>query len=318
MSDPYNFFLTISSLDSPHFFEAIIFAIFLILDFKNKEKKFYKLMNLFLILCSALISTKIIVGIIFYYVVKLIYNFIIKKDNEYGHIKTIFLIFYTLTISSIISFQFDGQSKFNKTNLDKQFISYLLIKNSNKFQINEVNNFKKVNDFLIEKEHKSPTFGIYGRTKISSFSDVIAGFNLYEKPIINLSNRSLIRENQQNSLSLIFLNLDLLIKDTLINIFKNLNIFFSISSLQQKYNILYLIGIILFIRGYISSINIIGNHTHIILLSYIMLYIFYSSLLGVQARFLSIYFLYIIFLYYLGIKNIFKDIKKLLKNGKSY
>ena len=311
MSDPYNYLLTIASMDNPHFFEAIIFSIFLILDFKYKKEKFYKLMKLILILCSALISTKIIVGIVFYYAVKLIYNFIIKKDNVYEHIKTLFLILYTLTIISIVSYQFDGQSKYNKTNLDKQFISYLLIKNSNKFQMDEVNKFKKENDFLIEKEHKYLSSGIDGKQKISSFSNVISGFNVYEKPIINLSNRSLIKENQQNSLSLIFLSLDLLIKDTLKNIFKDLNIFFSISSLQQKYNILYLIGIILFIRGYISSINIIGNHTHIILGSYIILYIFYSSLLGVQARFLSIYFLYIIFLYYLGIKNIFKDINKI-------
>ena len=185
--------------------------------------------------------------------------------------------------------------------------------------MDEVNKFKKENDFLIEKEHKHLPTGIDGKQKISSFSDVIAGFNVYEKPIINLSNRSLIRENQQNSLSLIFLSLDLLIKDTLKNIFKDLNIFFSISSIQQKYNILFLVGIILFIRGYFSSINIIGNHTHIILGSYIILYIFYSSLLGVQARFLSIYFLYIIFLYYLGIKNIYKDINKIFfKKNLSY
>ena len=161
-------------------------------------------MNLILILCSALISTKIIVGIVFYYVVKLLYNFNTKKENVYAGIKTFFLIIYTLATASIVSYQFDGQSRFNKTNVDKQFISYLLIKDSNKFQIDEVNKFKRENDFLTEKEHKYLASGIDGKLKLSSFSDVISGFNLYEKPIINLSNRSLIKENQQNTLSLIF------------------------------------------------------------------------------------------------------------------
>jgi len=321
LADPYNYQMSMIALDFPHFFEMIIFSLYIFLNIYHEKKYFFKLILFLLVIISSIISTKILVAMAIFHFTELFYLIFLKKIFNFKKIinSIIFIIFIITSYFVIINY-FPGQYVFNKRNINQKFITYLMMNNSNSFEINEVNNFKKLLNLPVETKINYGGNGLQRFYTFSILSDHLAGFtNKYPKPIINISTGKPINTIHPNILYTILEYKTFFMKDIVNNFFTSFPVLFTISKLQEKNKLILFISFFIFCVGLSKSSKLYKNYNIILFLSLFFLYVFYCFFLTPFSRFMTIYSIYLHSIYIIGIffiskyinHNLKKDFKKI-------
>ena len=319
ISDPTNYLMTLTSMDNPHFFEMLMFSIYLFFHI-FKRKKIFELIKYFIIIISSFISTKILLAIFIFHTIEIIFNLLNSKLKFYKIISLCFVLLFIFINLSITNFLFKGQSHFNKTNINQKFISYLMFQDSEMYQINEVNEFKKRLGITIENKITYKNHWIDGTNRYPAFSNILSGFTSINsevdyKPILNLKNNNKISTIDTSFINLIYETKFYLIYDLLRNSVFNIDVLFSISDFQKSNKLILWLSFIIFIIGIFKSKILYKDYYLILFFSFLCLYIFYALTLVPQSRFMSIYTIYLYSLYFMGILEIKKIVTNFLKTN---
>lgn len=315
LTDPYNYLTTIIQLDFPHFFEMIIFSLYIFLNINYEKKYFFKVILLLLIILSSIISTKILVGMTIFHLTEIVYFIFLKKTISLKKFFCCFIyIILIITSYFVTTNYFPGQYIFNQRNINQKFITYLMINDLNSFEIHEVNNFKKLLKLPIENKITYGGNGLHRFYTFSYLSDHLSGFtNKYNKTIINTSTGEPIKIISPNIINVIFENKIFFIKDLINNFITSLPVLFTISKFQEKNTFILFFSFFIFCVGLNKSHKLYKNYNIILFLSLIFLYLFYCFFLTPFSRFMTIYSLYLHSIYILGFFFTFKYIKRKLK-----
>lgn len=317
LADPYNYLISITTLDFPHFFEMVIFSLYIFLNIYYEKKYFSKFISLLLIILSSIISTKILIAIIVLHLTELFYFIFLKRIVNFQKIFYCFICIILIITSYFTTINyFPGQYIFNQKNINQKFITYLMMNNSNSFEIIEANNFKKILKLPIETKI---TYGGHGLPRFYTFStlsDHLAGFtNKYPKPIININTGEPIKTISPSIFNVILENKIFFITDISNNFFTSFPILFTISNFQEKNKFILFISFCIFCIGIGNSHKLYKSYNIILFLSLIFLYLFYCFFLTPFSRFMTIYSIYLHSVYILGILFSLKYINEKLKNN---
>ena len=321
LADPYNHQISMIVLDFPHFFEMVIFSLYIFLNIYYEKKYFFILILLLsLVILSSIISTKILVAMSIFHATELFYFIFFKKiSNLKKNFHSIILIIFIISSYFVMANYFPGQYVFNKRNINQKFISYLMMNNSNSFEINEVNNFKRLLKLPVESEITYGGSGLQRFYTYSVLSDHLAGFaNKYPKPIININTGRHINTISPNILNTILENKTFFFKDIINNFLTSLPVLFSISKFQEKNKFILFVSFGIFCIGLGKSYKLYKNYNIILFFSLVFLYLFYCFFLTPFSRFMTIYSIYLHSIYIIGIYYILKYINnnKLINNFK--
>lgn len=319
ISDPTNYLMTLTSMDNPHFLEMLMFSIYLFFHL-FKRQKIFELIKYFIIIISSFISTKILLAIFIFHIIEIIFNLLNSKLKFNKIISSSFILLFIFINLSITNFLFKGQSHFNLTNINQKFISYLMLKDSEIHQINEVNNFKRRLGITIENKIIYKNHWIDGTNRYPVFSNILSGFtsintDIDYKPILNLKNNNKINTIDTSIVNLIYETKFYLIYDLLKNSIFNIDVLFSISDFQKSNKLILLLSFIIFIIGIFKSKILYKDYYLILFFSFLFLYFFYALTLVPQSRFMNIYAIYLYSLYFMGILEIKKIVTNFLKTN---
>lgn len=315
--DPYNYLSTLISQDNPHFLEMIFFSLFIYFQIFVKKKLLLNIfLSLLIIILSSLISTKILIAMFIFLFCELIYFLIIiKKSNYFKLIRAISYMLLIFINVHIINNHFQGQKNFGQANIKQKIISHLMINNSKLYDIDKVNDYKKIMGFKLEKEILYGNYKTGGFNRYPIFASYLSNFD-NDDIVVDLHTGKLIKPIDEDIFRLILLTKKDLLFDLVKNFIKNIEVLISISDIQKKNNIFLILSFIVFLIGITQSSKLYKEYNLILLLSIIGLYSFYSAVLVPQSRFFLIYNIYLYSIYYFGLTFVLKNYKYLFKKLK--
>ena len=313
----YNYLSNLISQDNPHFFEMIFFSLFIYLQIFLKKKLLLNIfLNALLIVLSSLLSTKILIAMFIFLFCEMIYFLIlIKKSNYFKLIRAMSYMVLIFINVHIVNNYFQGQKNFNQTNISQQIISYLMLNNSTLYDIDKVNDYKKIMGLKLEKEISYGNYNTGGFNRFPIFAAYLSNFD-NKNIVVDLHTGKLIKPIDEDILKLILLSKKDLLFDFAKNFIKNIEVLISISDIQKKNSFFLVLSFIIFLIGLTQSSKFYKEYNLILLLSMLGLYSFYSAVLVPQSRFFLIYNIYLYSIYYFGLTYVLKNYKYLFKKLK--
>jgi hypothetical protein len=320
--DPTNDIIYFAMWDYPIFFEVFFVFIFAY-TFLCKSLNLNRIiLTSLIILVSAFISIKILIGIISLLISYFFYNLIFQKIQSHikKNILTIAQIFLIIILTLVINKYFYGQKEFNQTNLIRKNISNLMKINSENFELNKVNNYKSLLKLPLEKENFyklskwTDKFGPY-EDNLAVYSNIVAKYYDYNNDnvtIVDMENGSRFIFAETNA-GVILSDKRKFIKEFFISSYYTFYYLFTFSSIQRFNLTTMWISVLIFFIGFFEANKINKKNNLIMSFSMCQLFVFYGIIWIFEPRAIIIFNFYSIILFALGVNRILNYLNNLSK-----